>query len=79
MFFNFPIHPLLKVNTTEVNIMQLVPETCFSCFLASFSPLRSHISWLKAPSKNMLPKVKTYINEDTMENLNAQISSTLQS
>lgn len=59
--------------------MQPVPEVGFSCFLASFSPLCSHISWLKVPSKNMLPKVKTSRNEDMMENLNAHILPTLHS
>lgn len=67
------MHWKCKVNKTEVYITQLVPEICFSCFLASFSPLCSHISWLKMPFKNMLPKVKTYRDEDTMQNLNSWI------
>lgn len=59
--------------------MEIIPEVRFSCFLASFSPLCSHISWLKVPSKNMFPKVKTYIDEDMMENVNVQILPILHS
>lgn len=46
--------------------MQLVPEMCFSSLYASFSPLSSHISRFKQTFKNMLPEVKTYINNEEL-------------